>query len=57
MRELDFVSRIFHGSEDSRGQKLYWKCEELKEKIKNGVADSTAACRAILMFFQGTFCL
>lgn len=55
MRELDFVSRIFHGSEDPRGQKLYWKCEELKEKIKNGVADSTAACRAILMFFQGTF--
>ncbi|XP_062107220.1 OBERON-like protein [Humulus lupulus] len=51
-RELDFVSRIFHGSEDPRGQKLFWKCEELKGKLKNGHVDSTAACHAILMFFQ-----
>ncbi|PON88469.1 Protein OBERON [Trema orientale] len=51
-RELDFVSRIFHGSEDPRGQKLYWKCEDLKEKLKGSIVDSTAACRAILIFFQ-----
>ncbi|CAN6574133.1 unnamed protein product [Malus baccata var. baccata] len=51
-RELDFVSRIFHGSKDTRGQKLFWKCEDLKEKIKSGLAESSAACRAILMFFQ-----
>lgn len=52
MRELDFVSRIFHGSEDPRGQKLFLKCEELKEKLKSGLVDSTVACRAILAFFQ-----
>lgn len=57
MRELDFVSRIFHGSEDPRGQKLFWKCDDLKDKLKNSLVDSTAACRAILMFFQGMYCL
>ncbi|KAG6662954.1 OBERON-like protein [Carya illinoinensis] len=51
MRELDFVSRIFHGSDDPRGIKLFLKCEDLKEKMKSGL-ESLAACRAILMFFQ-----
>ncbi|CBI28423.3 unnamed protein product, partial [Vitis vinifera] len=51
MRELDFVSRIFRGSEDTRGRKLFWKCEELIEKMKGGVPES-AACRVILMLFQ-----
>lgn len=51
MRELDFVSRIFRGSEDSRGRKLFWRCEELVEKLKGGLAEATA-CRVILMFFQ-----
>ncbi|KAJ9176800.1 hypothetical protein P3X46_012077 [Hevea brasiliensis] len=50
MRELDFVSRILRGSEDTRGRKLFWKCEELIDKMKNGLPESTA-CRAILMFF------
>ncbi|KAK6917854.1 Oberon, coiled-coil region, partial [Dillenia turbinata] len=50
-RELDYVSRIFRGSEDPRGRKLFWKCEELTEKLKGGVAES-AACKVILMFFQ-----
>ena len=54
MRELDFVSRIFRGSEDTRGRKLFWKCEELIEKMKGGVPES-AACRVILMLFQGTY--
>lgn len=54
-RELDFVSRIFHGSDDPRGRKLFWKCEDLKEKMKNSIVESTMACRAILMFFQGTY--
>ena len=53
-RELDFVSRIFRGSEDPRGRKLFWKCEELIEKMKGGLAESTA-CRVILMFFQGMY--
>ncbi|KAJ7960272.1 OBERON-like protein [Quillaja saponaria] len=52
MRELDFVSRIFHGSEDPRGRKLFWKCEDLKEKMRSGLVESKNACRAILMFFQ-----
>ncbi|XP_038703661.1 OBERON-like protein isoform X2 [Tripterygium wilfordii] len=51
MRELDFVSRIFRGSEDPRGRKLFMKCEDLIEKMKGGLPES-AACRAILMFFQ-----
>ncbi|XP_007049297.2 PREDICTED: OBERON-like protein [Theobroma cacao] len=51
MRELDFVSRIFHGSDDPRGKKLFWKCEDLIEKMRGGQAES-AACRLILIFFQ-----
>uniref|UniRef100_A0A5B6ZEL6 OBERON-like protein n=1 Tax=Davidia involucrata TaxID=16924 RepID=A0A5B6ZEL6_DAVIN len=51
IRELDFVSRIFRGSEDTRGRKLSWKCDELIEKLKGGVAEATA-CRVILMYFQ-----
>ena len=54
MRELDYVSRIFHGSKDPRGRKLFWKCDDLKEKFKSKKMDSKAVCRAILMFFQGT---
>lgn len=52
MRELDFVSRIFHGSKDQRGRNLFSKCDELKEKLKSGKMDSKVACRAILMVFQ-----
>ncbi|PON91799.1 Protein OBERON [Trema orientale] len=51
-RELDFVSRTFHRSEDQRGQKLLCKCEDLKEKLKRGIMDSKAASRDILMFFR-----
>ncbi|KAG4383173.1 hypothetical protein GLYMA_13G025900v4 [Glycine max] len=52
MRELDYVSRIFHGSKDPRGRKLFWKCDDLKEKFLSKKMDSKAVCRAILMFFQ-----
>uniref|UniRef100_A0A7C8YLP4 OBERON-like protein n=1 Tax=Opuntia streptacantha TaxID=393608 RepID=A0A7C8YLP4_OPUST len=51
MTELDIVGRIFRGSEDVKGRKLFWKCEELIEKMKSGLAESTA-CRVILSFFQ-----
>ncbi|GFP99808.1 oberon-like protein [Phtheirospermum japonicum] len=51
IRELDFVSRIFRGSEDTRGRKLVWKCEELIEKLKSGVSEALA-CKVVLMFFQ-----
>lgn len=52
MKELDFVSRIFRGGEDTRGKKLVCKCEELINKIKGGLAEATAA-KLLLMFFQG----
>uniref|UniRef100_A0A7N0VCR6 OBERON-like protein n=1 Tax=Kalanchoe fedtschenkoi TaxID=63787 RepID=A0A7N0VCR6_KALFE len=51
IRELDFVCRIFRSSQDSRGRKLFWKSEDIIEKLKGGVAESMA-CRVILMFFQ-----
>ncbi|KAE8701352.1 Protein OBERON 2 [Hibiscus syriacus] len=51
IRELDFVGRIFRGSDDPRGKKLFRKCEDLLEKMRSGQAES-AACRSILIFFQ-----
>ncbi|KAK8541647.1 hypothetical protein V6N12_014274 [Hibiscus sabdariffa] len=51
MRELDFVSRNFRGSDDPRGKKLFVKCEDLLEKMRGGQAESIA-CRSILVFFQ-----
>jgi len=54
MRELDYVSRIFHGNKEPRGRKLFWKCGDIIEKLKTKNMDSKAASRAILMFFQGT---
>ncbi|GJT80435.1 OBERON-like protein [Tanacetum coccineum] len=51
VRELEYVSRIFRGSEEPRGRKLYWKCGELVEKLKSGVAEPVAS-KAILSFFQ-----
>ncbi|KAF9619161.1 hypothetical protein IFM89_005175 [Coptis chinensis] len=51
--ELDVVSRIFRGSEDPRGRKMFWKCEELIEKMKSGVSESTTY-KVMLMFFQGS---
>ncbi|KAL7130438.1 hypothetical protein ABFS83_13G134100 [Erythranthe nasuta] len=50
-RELDCVSRIFRGSEDLRGRKLFRKCEELVEKLKSGMQE-LIPCKVILMFFQ-----
>ncbi|MQM21502.1 hypothetical protein Taro_054544 [Colocasia esculenta] len=50
-RELDFVSRIFRNSEDPKGRKLFWKCEDVIEKMKSGVTESIA-CRMMLLFFQ-----
>ncbi|XP_047307617.1 OBERON-like protein [Impatiens glandulifera] len=51
IRELEYVSKIFHWSEDSRGRKLFWKCEELMEKLKGGVAEQTV-WKVISQFFQ-----
>lgn len=53
LRELEFVGRIFHLSEDPRGRKLYRKCGEIVDKIKSGVSESIA-CRMLLLVFQGS---
>ncbi|XP_042413305.1 OBERON-like protein [Zingiber officinale] len=51
MRELNFISKIFHLSQDSKGRKLYQKCGELLEKLKNGTPEPMA-CRMLLHFIQ-----
>jgi len=52
MKEFDCVRRIFHGSEDARGRKLFWKSEELLENLKTGAADEAAVCKLMQRFFQ-----
>ncbi|KAJ7215688.1 hypothetical protein O6H91_Y472300 [Diphasiastrum complanatum] len=51
MRELDCVRRIFNGSEEDYGKSLMWKCEELLEKLKNGI-DLGVAFKELERFFQ-----
>ncbi|RVW33610.1 OBERON-like protein [Vitis vinifera] len=51
MKELEFVTKIFRGSLDSRGRRLSWICEDLIEKMKCGMSESVA-CRIIMFFFQ-----
>ncbi|KAK4369321.1 hypothetical protein RND71_013113 [Anisodus tanguticus] len=51
LRELTVVSKIFRLSENTRGRQLFWKSEELIEKLKAGMEETTA-CRIILTFLQ-----
>ncbi|WOL03944.1 OBERON-like protein [Canna indica] len=51
IREIDFVSKIFHLSQDPKGRKLYRKCIELIEKLKSGTPESIA-CTMLLHFLQ-----
>eukprot|EP01018_Ginkgo_biloba_P003783 Gb_08662 [translate_table: standard] len=51
MKEFDCVRRIFHGSEDSKGKKLFRKSEELLDSLKNG-ANEAAVCKVMQRFFQ-----
>ncbi|KAJ7548451.1 hypothetical protein O6H91_07G012800 [Diphasiastrum complanatum] len=51
MKELDCVRRIFHGSEDEPGKRLYWKSEELLEKLKHGI-NLEFAFKEMQHFFQ-----
>ncbi|XP_009760174.1 protein OBERON 2 [Nicotiana tabacum] len=51
LRELTVVSKIFRLSENTRGRQLFWKSEELIEKLKGGVAEAIAS-RSILSFLQ-----
>uniref|UniRef100_A0A0D6QRP0 OBERON-like protein n=1 Tax=Araucaria cunninghamii TaxID=56994 RepID=A0A0D6QRP0_ARACU len=51
MKEFDCVRRIFHGSEDAKGRKLFWKSEELLENLKTG-ADEATVCKVMQHFFQ-----
>ncbi|MCO5597275.1 hypothetical protein L7F22_051352 [Adiantum nelumboides] len=50
MKEFDCVRRIFHGSKDSKGRQLFWKLEELLERLKGGLEAKTA-CSEIQLFF------
>eukprot|EP00250_Pteridium_aquilinum_P002615 c12839_g1_i1 orf=538-2064(+) len=51
MKEFDCVRRIFHGSKDSKGRQLFWKSEELLERLKEGLDDGTA-CNEMQQFFR-----
>ncbi|KAG6517269.1 OBERON-like protein [Zingiber officinale] len=51
IREIDFVCKIFHLSQDPKGRKLSRKFSELIEKLKNGTPESMV-CRMLLHFFQ-----
>ncbi|XP_059291975.1 protein OBERON 2-like [Lycium ferocissimum] len=51
LRELNVVSKIFRMSEDTKGRQLFWKSEELIEKLKGGVEETTVS-RVILNFFR-----
>lgn len=51
IRELNYVHRIFHVSDDTRGKHFYWKFEELLEKLQNGM-DTNTAIRDIQCFCQ-----
>lgn len=51
MKEFDCVRRIFHGSKDSKGRQLFWKSEELLERLKDGLDDGTA-CSEMQQFFK-----
>jgi hypothetical protein len=53
MKEFDSVCRIFHGAEDARGKRLFWKSGELLERLKNGT-DSGSLCNEMQRFFEGT---
>ncbi|KAI5078747.1 hypothetical protein GOP47_0006418 [Adiantum capillus-veneris] len=50
MKEFDCVRRIFHGSKDSKGRRLFWKLEELLGRLKGGL-DTRTACNEIQQLF------
>ncbi|XP_073385597.1 OBERON-like protein isoform X2 [Physcomitrium patens] len=50
-KELDYVRRIFHIAEDTKGKHLYWKSQEVLDKMKNGL-DTSSAIKVMLCFFQ-----
>lgn len=52
MTELDCVRRIYHGSESAKGKRLFWKSEELLQKLKNGTS-TEVVCPDMLSFLQG----
>jgi hypothetical protein len=52
LRELEFVYKIFHLSEDSKGRVLFRKCAELIERLRKTPADSINP-RMTLQALQG----
>uniref|UniRef100_A0A0E0RHW8 Zinc finger PHD-type domain-containing protein n=1 Tax=Oryza rufipogon TaxID=4529 RepID=A0A0E0RHW8_ORYRU len=51
LRELEFVCKIFRLSEDSKGRKLFRKCADLIERLRNSPADAINP-RMILQVLQ-----
>lgn len=54
IKELDCVRKIFRGSRDLKGQKLYLKAAELISKLENKVMSPSDVCSTILQFFDST---
>ncbi|XP_073393141.1 OBERON-like protein isoform X3 [Physcomitrium patens] len=50
-KELDYVRRIFHMADDTKGNHLGRKAQEVLDKMKNGL-DTSSAIKEILCFFQ-----
>lgn len=51
IRELASVSRIFQGSQDDKGLRVYMKAKDLLDKMKAG-ADGNMVCQEIQRLFQ-----
>jgi hypothetical protein len=53
IRELDYVCKTFHLSEDSKGRNLFRKCVQLVERLRSVSAESMSP-RMLLQSLQGT---
>ncbi|KAH9314439.1 hypothetical protein KI387_023066 [Taxus chinensis] len=51
VKELDFVRRIFQGSEDTRGKQLRNKAEDMLAKLGSKICSPSDVCNSILSFF------
>ncbi|KAL5721835.1 hypothetical protein ACHQM5_005430 [Ranunculus cassubicifolius] len=52
MKELDYVRKIFRGSEDSKGKELHNRAEQMLGKLENKMVSPSDASNCILQFFK-----
>ncbi|XP_027771167.1 protein OBERON 3-like [Solanum pennellii] len=52
MKELDYVQKIFQGSEDFKGKELYVKADVLHTKLVTKMISPSDACKFIFQFFS-----